>query len=59
MASGLPAGRGAPLSRRVAHAIEICRGQARLVLFTANTINPDVPLENVDAMCEAVGALGK
>ena len=31
---------------------------ARLVLFTANTINPDVPLENVLAMYEAVGGRG-
>jgi len=30
------------------------RGQADLVLFTANTINPDVPLENIRAMHEAV-----
>ncbi|MGQ9683781.1 MAG: hypothetical protein ACUVX9_14695 [Anaerolineae bacterium] len=35
---------------RVRHAIEVCRGNADLVLFTANTINPDVPLENIVAM---------
>lgn len=40
----------------VEQAIEICRGRARLVLFTGNTINPDVPLANVYAMHEAVGA---
>ncbi len=40
--------------RRVRHAIEVCRGQADLVLFHGNTINPDVPLENVIAMYEAV-----
>ena len=43
----------------VEQAVEICRGRARLVLFTANTINPDIPLENVLAMYEAVGALRK
>ena len=41
------------IKRRVRHAIEVCRGNARLALFTANTINPDVPLENVRAMYEA------
>lgn len=38
----------------VRHAIEVCRGNADLVIFHANTINPDVPLENVRAMVEAV-----
>ena len=38
-------------------AIETCRGKASLVLFTANTINPDIPLENVLAMSEAIGAV--
>ncbi len=41
----------------VTRAIDICRSRARLILFTANTINPDIPLENVYAMYEAVGAL--
>ena len=40
----------------VTSAIETCRGKASLVLFTANTINPDIPLENVLAISEAVGA---
>jgi hypothetical protein len=35
---------------KVRHAVDVCRGQADLVLFTANTINPDVPLENILAM---------
>ena len=39
---------------KVQHAIKVCSGQADLVLFTANTINPDVPLENILAMYEAV-----
>ncbi|MDI7275354.1 MAG: uroporphyrinogen decarboxylase family protein [Anaerolineae bacterium] len=38
---------------RVHHAIEVSRGNADLVLFTANTINPDVPLANIRAMVEA------
>ena len=38
---------------KVRHAIEVCRGNADLVLFTGNTINPDVPLENILAMYEA------
>lgn len=40
-------------------AIEICRGKASLVLFTANTVNPDVPLANIIAMSEAIGALAE
>ena len=39
---------------RVRHAIDVCRGNAHLVLFTSNTINPDVPLDNIRAMYEAV-----
>lgn len=39
---------------KVRHAVEFCRGRASLVLFTSNTINPDVPLENILAMHEAV-----
>jgi hypothetical protein len=35
---------------KIRHAIDVCRDQADLVIFTANTINPDVPLENVLAM---------
>jgi hypothetical protein len=35
---------------RVRHAIKVCDGKASLVLFTSNTINPDVPLANIKAM---------
>lgn len=38
---------------KVRDAIEFCRGRMDLVLFTSNTINPDVPLENIRAMHEA------
>jgi hypothetical protein len=41
---------------RVRRAIDVCKGRASLVLFTANTINPDVPLANIRAMYEAVRA---
>ena len=41
---------------RVREVIELCRGRADLALFTANTINPDVPLANIRAMHEAVMA---
>jgi uroporphyrinogen decarboxylase len=42
------------IKERVRRAIDTCRGRAGLVLFTSNTINPDVPLENIVAMHEAV-----
>ena len=39
---------------RVRQAIDTCRDRASLVLFTSNTINPDIPLENIHAMYDAV-----
>jgi len=48
----LPVCTPAQVRRKVRHAIDVCRGQADLVLFTSNTINPDIPLENIRAMCE-------
>ena len=42
------------ITAKVRHAIEVCKGKASLVLFTANTINPDVPLDNIRAMYQAV-----
>ena len=44
------------VAARVRRAIEVCRGNAHLALFTANTVNPDVPLANIHAMYAA--ALG-
>ena len=42
------------IADKVRHAIRVCRDNgAGLCLFTANTINPDVPLENIIAMYEA------
>ena len=42
------------ITAKVHKAINTCKGKASLVLFTANTINPDVPLENIKAMYQAV-----
>jgi len=42
------------ITAKVHHAVDVCSGNASLVLFTANTINPDVPLENIKAMYNAV-----
>ncbi len=39
---------------KVREAVDICRGKADLVLFTSNTINPDVPIENIIAFYESV-----
>ena len=38
----------------VHRAIEVCRDTSSLALFLSNTITPDVPLESVVAMYEAV-----
>lgn len=42
------------ITEKVHNAINICKNKVSLVLFTANTINPDVPLENILAMYQAV-----
>jgi len=39
---------------RVRQAVEICKDEADLVFFTSNTINPDVPLENLLAMYDEI-----
>ena len=49
----LPRLRPEEIKDRVRHAVDVCRDNAHLVLFTSNTINPDVPLENIRAMHEA------
>jgi len=42
------------IRRRARHAIEVCRSSgAGLCMFTANTINPDVPLDNIRAFYQA------
>ena len=40
------------IRRRTRHAIDVCRDQADLILFTANTITPDIPMDNLEAMYE-------
>ena len=50
----LPVLSPAEIRARVRRAIEVCGENAQLVLFTSNTINPDVPLANIIAMHEAV-----
>jgi len=52
----LPVCTAAEIRRKVRHAIDVCRGNADLVLFTSNTINPDVPLANIIAMHEEARA---
>ncbi|MDK1031449.1 MAG: uroporphyrinogen decarboxylase family protein [Planctomycetia bacterium] len=42
----------AGIAERVRNAIDVCRGQASLCLFTANEICPDTPLENIIAAYE-------
>lgn len=54
----LPVCTPAEIRAKVRHAIEVCRGNANLVMFTGNTINPDVPLENIMAMYEECRAMG-
>jgi hypothetical protein len=48
----------AEVRSKVRYAIEVCRGNANLVLFTGNTINPDVPLANIRAMYDAIHEKG-
>ena len=45
------------IAAKVHDAIAISKGNASLILFTANTMNPDIPLENIRAISEAVGAM--
>lgn len=42
------------IKRKVRFAVDVCRGNADLALFTSNTITPDVPIENIRAMYEAI-----
>ncbi len=50
----LPCLTTAEIRAKVRHAIDVCNNNADLVLFTSNTINPDVPLENIYAMYDAI-----
>jgi uroporphyrinogen-III decarboxylase len=50
----LPFGTPDDVRREVKNAKDLCRDKASLVFFTSNTINPDVPLENIRAYWDAV-----
>jgi hypothetical protein len=50
----LPVMTAEQVTKRVREVVRRCEGEANLVLFTSNTINPDIPLENVIAMYNAV-----
>lgn len=49
----LPVMTAEQVKHRTWEIIDACGGNADLALFTSNTINPDVPLENILAMYEA------
>ncbi len=50
----LPHGTPEEVQAEVRRAMDVCRDKASLVFFTSNTINPDVPLENIRAYWQAV-----
>jgi hypothetical protein len=50
----LPHGTPEDVRAEVRRAMAVCRDEASLVFFTSNTINPDVPLENVRAYWDEV-----
>jgi uroporphyrinogen decarboxylase len=50
----LPHGTPQDIRDEVNRAMRLCRDRASLVYFTSNTINPDVPLENLKAYFNAV-----
>jgi hypothetical protein len=50
----LPHGTPDDVRAEVRRAMDLCRDRASLVFFTSNTINPDVPLENLRAYFDAV-----
>jgi uroporphyrinogen decarboxylase len=50
----LPFGTPHEIRAEVHRAMDICRDKASLVFFTSNTINPDIPLENILAYWDEV-----
>lgn len=40
--------------KEVCRSMDICRGNASLVFFTSNTINPDIPIENIRCFWDTV-----
>jgi len=45
------------IRQRVRAVAELCRDKADLVFFTSNTINPDIPLENLLALYDEIKKL--
>jgi len=54
----LPTCTPAEIRAKVRHAVEVCKGNADLVLFASNTINPDVPVDNVFALYSGLAGNG-
>ena len=50
----LPHGTPEEVRAEVDRAMDLCRDRASLVFFTSNTINPDVPLPNIQALWQTV-----
>lgn len=50
----LPYGTPAEVRAAVQWAMDLCRDKAPLVIFTSNTITPDIPLENVRTLWRTV-----
>lgn len=50
----LPFGSTDDVRAAVRQTMDLCRDQASLICFTSNTINPDVPLENIRAFWDEV-----
>lgn len=50
----LPYGSPEDVRAEVRRAMRLCRDKASLVFFTSNTINPDVPVENIRAYWDEV-----
>jgi uroporphyrinogen decarboxylase len=54
----LPFGTPEDIGAEVRRAMDLCRDKASLVFLTSNTINPDVPLENIRTFWRAVRESG-
>jgi hypothetical protein len=50
----LPFGTPDEVRTEALKAINTCRDRASLVFFTSNTMNPDIPLENIRVYWETV-----
>jgi hypothetical protein len=50
----LPHGTPADVQAEVQWAMDLCRDRAPLVIFTSNTITPDVPLDNIRTLWQTV-----